>query len=113
MTVYMSKEFKDNKDNKDYFKPASDLDDKKYNNYFKEADNLNDTGVNNYFKEASDLDKSDNTNDDEIIETGCMLVTPERLKNMIEEGYNILKVVDCGPFFSVTYSKNFNKGKGR
>ena len=98
MTVYMSKEFRKSKDNKDYFKPASDLDDKKYNNYF---------------KEASDLDKSHNNHDDEIIATGCMLVTPERLKNMIEEGYNILEVVDCGPFFSVTYSKNFNKGKGR
>ena len=98
MTVYMSKEFKKSKDNKDYFKLAGDLDNKK---------------VNNYFKEASDLDKSDNNHDDEIIETGCMLVTAERLKNMIEEGYNILEVVDCGPFFSVTYSKNFNKGKGR
>ena len=95
MTVHMSKEFKKNKY---YFKPGGDLDNKK---------------VNNYFKEASDLDKSDNNHDDEIIATGCMLVTPERLKNMIEEGYNILEVVDCGPFFSVTYSKNFNKGKGR
>lgn len=117
MTVHMSKEFKKNKD---YFKPGSDLDDKKTNNYFKEADNLNDTGVNNYFKKASDLDeqvdldKSDNTHDDEIIATGCMLVTPEQLKKMIEEGYKILEVVDCGPLFSVTFeSKNFNKGKGR
>ena len=66
-----------------------------------------------YFRKANDKDLSNNHSNEVENEFGSMIVSQEKLDEMINEGYNITKVEKIGNFYSIEFTYENSQGRSR
>ena len=88
-----------------YFKQAGDL----LDSYEIEKGNNSD----NYFRSANESDLGDNYSDEIMREFGNMMVSREKLDEMVEEGCNITSVNKVGKLYSIEFEYNKENVEGR
>lgn len=100
----MDRELEKKNSENNYFFKAGDIIPSQEKDYFNQISDIVHQEENNYFYQPGDIEHDSNIEDD-LTEYASMLVTKEKLLQMIENGYHIIKKEYCGPLIEIEYEK--------